>query len=348
MPTLFQKPNSPYWYIHYRKDGKQHRRSTKTTNKKEAEAQLHSIADKINRNEFFTQEEISAPQFAEKYLLYSQNHKSKSTYQRDKTIINYFFKKYPLPLKKFRTTHIEEFINSRIQSGIKHGTINRELGAIGAMFNKAIKWKHLKENPAKDVKKLPDTTKKLPRFLTVDEFNAVLDECSPWLYNIIATLIATGTRIGELINLTWDDINFKQRRIHIQSKDDWHPKTYEIRTIPMHPEVFNILQKLPKDKKYVFTSAEGYKINSRNLQRRHFRRITKKLKFKDVTIHTLRHTFASHLVMKGVDILTVSKLLGHSNTKTTEIYSHIAPEHLQVAVDRVPLPIRVSLPIISI
>ncbi|MBI5574721.1 MAG: site-specific integrase, partial [Elusimicrobia bacterium] len=190
------------------------------------------------------------------------------------------------------------------------------------------------------IKKLPNTTKKLPRFLTVDEFNAVLDECSPWLYNIIATLIATGMRIGELVNLAWHDINFEQRRIHIQSKDDWHPKTYEIRTISMHPEVFNILRKLPKDKKYVFTSPEGYKINSNNLQKRYFKKITTKLKLKDVTIHTLRHTFASHLVMNGVDILTVSNLLGHSNIKTTQIYSHLAPEHLQRAVDRVPLPIK--------
>ena len=104
----------------------------------------------------------------------------------------------------------------------------------------------------------------------------------------------------------------------------------------MHPAVIDILKKLPKNTKYVFMSPEGCKINSHNLQRRYFAKITKKLKLKGVTIHTLRHTFASHLVMKGVDLLTVSRLLGHSNTKTTEIYSHIAPDHLQSAIDRFP------------
>lgn len=339
MPTLFKSSKSPYWYIHYVEDGKQYRRSTKVTNKNEAENILHEIIAKVNRGDTFVQEDILSSQFIEKYLLYSQNHKSKSTYQRDKTIVNCFFRSITRPLKKIKATHAEEFINNRIKAGIKYGTINREIGALKAMFTQAIKWKHLQENPMKYIKKLPDTTKKLPRFLSAEEIIKVLDMCNVWLYKIVVTLIATGMRIGELANLTWDDINFKQQRIHIQSKTDWHPKTYEIRTIPIHPTIYNILQKLPKNKQYVFTSPGGHKIISGNVQKRYFKKITAKLKLKDVTIHTLRHTFASHLVMRGVDLRTVSELLGHASTKTTEIYSHVAPEHSKAAIERVPLPI---------
>ena len=238
-----------------------------------------------------------------------------------------------MPVRKFKAIHIEEYINFRKQLAKKHGTINREIGAIKTMFNRATEWGYLSINPAKNIKKLPDTTKKLPRFLTTYEIKAVLSECSPWLYNIVATLIVTGMRIGELINLTWHDINFEQKRIHIQSKEDWTPKTYQIRTIPMHPVAFTILQKLPKDKKYVFTSQTGIKIHSGRLQKRYFKKITEKLKLNDATIHTLRHTFASHLVMAGKDLFTIGKLLGHSNTKTTEIYSHVAPAHLQSAIE---------------
>lgn len=317
-------------------DGKRHKISTKTSNKVNAEKTFHSLADKINRNDFFVQEEISNEEFIKKYLLYSQNHKSKGTYERDRTIITAFFKMFDLLFRKIKAIHIEEYINNRIKAKKKHSTINREFTILKAMFNKAIHWGYLSQNPTKNIKKLPDITKKLPRFLSLEEINAVLKECPSWFYNIIVTLILTGIRIGELVNLTRNDINFKQRRIHIQSKDGWTPKTYEIRTIPMHPLVMDILKKLPKNTKYVFTSPKGHKLIGGNLQKRYFKKITNKLGLKDVTIHTLRHTFASHLVMKGVDILTVSKLLGHSDIKTTMIYSHIAPDHFHTAINLFP------------
>lgn len=339
MPKLFKRNKSPYWFIECSADGKRYRRSTKTANKKEAERMLHSVADKINRGAFVVQDEIPAPQFAEKYLIYSQNHKSKSSYITDRVTVTRFFKMFNYPLKKICTLHVEEFISSEIKKGKKNSSVNRAIEVLKAMFNKAVQWNYLSQNPAGNVKKLPNTTKKLPRFLSDDEIRTVLPECSPWLRSIVTTLILTGLRVGELANLTWNDINFKQQRIHIQSKDGWTPKTYEIRTIPMHIAVYNILQKLPKDKKYVFSSLEGVKINSNNLQKRYFKKVITKLNLKNVTIHTLRHTFASHLIMKGVDILTVSKLLGHASTKTTEIYSHIAPDHFNAAIERLSLPI---------
>lgn len=335
MPELFKQSKSPYWYIDYFANGKEHRISTKTTNKKEAEAQLHDIADKINKGHSFSPQKTTTAQFIEKYLIYSQNHKSHHRYKMESFVINRFFKdRKDVFLKNIHPLYVEEYVNERIKSGVKNATVNSDITIIRAIFNQAIRWKYLVENPASSVKKLPDITKKLPRFLDANEINAVMAECSPWLYDIVVTLILTGMRIGELVNLTWNDINFKQQRIHIQSKDDWTPKTYQIRTIPMHPVVADILQKLPKNKKYVFTSPEGCKINKRNLQRRNFNKIIKKLGLKDVTIHTLRHTFASHLIMKGVDMLTVSKLLGHSDIKTTQIYSHIAPDHLQGAINQ--------------
>ena len=78
MPELYKRKGSPYWFINGYSDGKRIRRSTGTANKKEAERILHSISDKINRNEFFIREEIPSSQFTEKYLLYSQNHNPKA------------------------------------------------------------------------------------------------------------------------------------------------------------------------------------------------------------------------------------------------------------------------------
>lgn len=335
MPELFKRPESPYWFIRYSVDGKQKKISSKTTNKKEAEAQLHAIADKINKGKSFLPQKVTTAQFIEKYLIYSQNHKSHDTYKMDTFVINRFFKdKKDIFLKSIHPLYIEEYVNERIKSGVKNATVNSDIIILKAIFNQAIRWKYLAENPAGDIKKLPNITKKLPRFLSTDEINSVLVECSSWLYDIVVILILTGMRIGELVNLTWNDINFGQQRIHIQSKEGWTPKTYQIRTITMHPVVLDILKSRPKKTKYVFTSHENCKINKRNLQRRDFNKIIKKLGLKGVTIHTLRHTFASHLIMKGVDLRTVGEFLGHSSTKTTEIYSHLAPEHKQAAMQQ--------------
>mgnify|MGYP001603806763 CR=1 FL=1 len=169
MPTLFKQPHSPYWHASYIVDGKRHKLSTKTTNKQKAEKVLHSIADKINKGNFFLQEEISNKEFAEKYLLYSQNHKSRSSFNTDKTITTRFFSKFNQPLKKIKPIHIEEFINLEIKKKKKNSSINRAIDVLKAMFNKAVQWNYLSNNPAKNIKKLPDTTKKLPRFLTTSK-----------------------------------------------------------------------------------------------------------------------------------------------------------------------------------
>lgn len=336
MPTIRKHPKTGYYFVDYIVDGRRYRKSSKTRNKTEAEKILHSLADKINRNEFSVPDEIGTSEFLAKYLVYSRNHKSKSSFMTDRTTATEFFKMCRLPLKKIRPFHIEEFISAQKNKSKKNSSINRAIDVLKAMFNKAVEWVNIPQNPAKNIKKLPDTTKKLPRFLIVDEIKRVLSECPPWLYNIVATLILTGLRVGELANLTWDDADVARKKLHIQSKDGWSPKTYQIRTIPMHPIVAEILARLTKKSKYVFASPEGRKLNTDNLQKRYFSRLAKKINLKNATIHTLRHTFASHLAMKGVPIYTISKLLGHSGIKTTMIYSHLAPDHFESAVNQFP------------
>jgi site-specific recombinase XerD len=141
-------------------------------------------------------------------------------------------------------------------------------------------------------------------------------------------------RKSELLNLTWDDVDFERKKIKIIEKADWSPKTSE-RQIPLNGGLFKVLKALGAKKrgKYVFHD-KGQQIESNRLRKR-LMSLTKRCGFLDVTkLHSLRHTFASHLVMKGVDLPTVKKLMGHADIDTTMIYSHLADDHVDKAVEK--------------
>jgi integrase len=184
------------------------------------------------------------------------------------------------------------------------------------------------------------TDSKPLRFLSIEETKKFLSACPPDLYPIYFTFLNTGMRKAELENLEWDDIDFKRRKIQIRRKEFWQPKTGE-REIPISGQLDEILQQL-KDKNdreiksnFVFPDKGGGKIKTK--LRRKLIQIARQAGIDGLTkIHTLRHTFASHLVMQGVNLPTVKKLMGHSDIQTTMIYAHLAPDHLSDAVNKLP------------
>jgi integrase len=175
---------------------------------------------------------------------------------------------------------------------------------------------------------------KPPRFLTEAECKLLLENCGEALYPIFYAFLHTGIRLDELRNLEWSDIDLRNRKIHIRQKVKWAPKGRN-REIPVTNELAVILKGLKRKSvsSYVFENPGGG-ILKRKL-RRDLMKISAACGFPDVTkIHSLRHTFASHLVMKGVDLPTVQKLLGHADIQTTMVYSHLAPDHLVTAVGK--------------
>lgn len=138
----------------------------------------------------------------------------------------------------------------------------------------------------------------------------------------------------ELAHLVWADIDFVREIVAVQAKDGWHPKDYEVRHVPMTERLAQVLKARPKgDSPYVFHTQNGG-VHSGNILTRDFRKLTRDCGIMGASIHTLRHTFASHLVMNGADLYTIQKPLGHSSIKTTEIYAHLAPDYLKAAMSR--------------
>jgi integrase len=135
-------------------------------------------------------------------------------------------------------------------------------------------------------------------------------------------------RRDELMHLEWSDIDLKNSRLFIRPKADWHPKDYEFRTIPLGAQIKETLMSVMGEG-LVFTR---YK-EPRSLSRR-FTQALRAANIQNACLHTLRHTYASHLVMSGVDLATVQKLLGHADIKTTMRYAHLAPGHLEIAAKK--------------
>jgi len=363
MGSLYKR--GKVWYLDISANGRRIRKRVGTS-KQVALLALKDAEVKAARNEFgFAQNDIAIDKFLDKFLDYSRTNHQQSTTNRYKAVIDHFrtFLKYNRTdigfISQVNTEVIDQYkvhrkdawvnpngqqvasdddIKEYTRKGARAHTVNFEIGALKTIFNIAIRWGYLKENPTREVQKLKVNDSKPVRFLTEEECQRLFEATPPELYPIYFTFLNTGMRKAELENLQWDDVDLKRRKIKIRRKDFWQPKTGE-REIPVSQKLLELLTEL-KDanengvqSSFVFPDKTGGKIKTK--LREKLIVIARKAGIYDLTkIHTLRHTFASHLVMKGVDLPTVKKLMGHTDIATTMIYAHLAPDHLSDAVDK--------------
>ena len=348
MATL-RKKGSQY-FIDYRANGKRIRKHVGSS-KKIAELALKDLEVKIARRELgFESKDQALERLISDFKGYCKTNLAPGTQKRYQSIIDNFQRflseiYYNLTkLSQFHPKVFEDFKHFRKGEGAENRTVNAEMIVIRMMFRLAITWGYLKDNPTDGVSKLRVPITNAPKFLTEDQCKQLLEASNEWLRPIFFAFLNSGMRKGELENLEWDDIDFERKKIKIRVKDNWSPKSNE-REIPLNDGLFNVLSEQRKkvDKsKYVFPDENGKRIYKNRLLNR-FKTLAKRLKFGEAdTIHSLRHTFASHLVMKGVDLATVKKLMGHSDIDTTMIYSHLTEKHVDEAVHRLSFEVAVA------
>jgi integrase len=190
-------------------------------------------------------------------------------------------------------------------------------------------WGYTLNNPVKNVKKVPMQASKV-RFFDKKELALLLNKTSGVWREFVVMAINTGMRRGEILKLTWHDINMSERIISVPAT-----KTYKLRHIPINNTLYDFLvsKKEKAKSEYVIAYPDAEPV-SPVVASRYFGKIMKRLKIKNASIHTLRHTFASYLVMGGVDIISVKELLGHSDLRMTQIYAHLRPGYLQNTVTK--------------
>lgn len=326
------------WYVDWRVSGKRFMKSF-GRNQKMAELFLKHLELKEVRGELgIIENKVTVQEFIRKYLEYCKSSKSKSTFRTDtnrlKRISEFLLHKNVKDLHQITPNLMEDFKTEILQTA-KPRTFNHYLELIKAMLNKAVEWSHLRVNPLEGYKPLKNKYVRQIRFLTQEEINAVLENSDPFMEKVIKILLYTGMRRSELVYLAWEDIDFKNKLITIQAKPEqgFHPKSYRPRSIPINPELEKILLDMPQKGKYVLDNGNNQPLHDPNTYYVKLTNITRKLGLKNVTLHCLRHTFASQLVMAGIDLRTVQEFLGHSTVLMTEQYSHLSPLHRHKAIE---------------
>lgn len=175
-------------------------------------------------------------------------------------------------------------------------------------------------------------------YLSPDECALLLSHANGVTHEMIFMALRTGMRQGELKGLQWSSIDWQNQSITVRhSKCDYSkqlnsPKSNKERHIPMDVDIYTLLFKRKEDTGYVFLNDINQPFNNKRLEVR-LTGVCKRAGLRKVGWHTLRHTFASHLAMKGVPLNAVQILMGHSNITTTMRYAHLAPSILRSAID---------------
>ena len=255
---------------------------------------------------------------------------NKRSWFRDQQIIDlhlvpFFGKRF---LSEITAEDVEKFKAARAQKARK-SNVNRELACLKTILAKAVEWDRLRSNPAKKVKLFRVDNRKLV-FLDRDECHRLVEACPRFLKPIVQVGILTGLRRTRLLRLKWEDVDFKLGVIYVRNA-----KGGKSRELPMGPTLKQVLKSVPHHiaSGYVFASPSNGEPWG-DLKASFQAAVTKARIEKRVTFHTMRHTFASHLVMAGVDLYTVSKLLGHASIEMTQRYAHLSPDHEKMAMGR--------------
>ena len=250
-------------------------------------------------------------------------------------------------LNSFTTKLIENYQTNMLDAEISETTVNRKIAVLKHMFTKASEWKMTTDEMSKTVHKVKmyKLDNDRIRFLSDEEIPELLEACDyvrtfkdgtietkkqNHLKPILIFALNTGCRKEEILSLKWKQVDQRNGLINLDKT-----KNGEKRHIPINETLKELLSDLEGNRHAGSTWVfHDKKTGNRFTDVTHsFKTAKKRANIEDFRFHDLRHTFASHLVMVGVDLTTVSRLMGHKSLKMTLRYAHLAPKHFSNAVN---------------
>jgi len=250
-------------------------------------------------------------------------------------------------LVRIGPAEIEAFKAKKIAEGQSKKSINNHLGALRKALNLAAEWEVIPKVPKVKGFRFKNDFITEDQFLNFDETDRVLKAVTSEWRTFIIVALKTGLRVGELLALKWEDIDLVIGQLVVR-RTAWHhqegpPKGGCNRTVPLSDEAITALKGHRHLKgPYVFCKPDGKRFHHNDVADIVSTTCRKAGLGKRITTHGLRHTFASHLVMRGVSLMAVKELLGHESIEMTLRYSHLSPDVKRDAVKLLDLPGRIS------
>ena len=351
-----------------------HTKTIKASSKREAEKELALFVAEIEKGLYLAPSKLTFSEYADVWL---ENHvkinlapTSIEYYERLMKRITFAFGH--LKLEQIKPLHLTQFYKNLQEDGVrgdgKSGGLSPRMihhyhRCLSKMFNDAVAWELILDNPAKKIK-APKVEAKESEFYTVEEVAQILEKLSElskeeFKYQLVITLaIATGARKGEIMGLEWKHIDFHEKTMSITQNSQYTVKTGTItkatknassrRKIALPDSIIDILREYKAyqanmrfklgskwhDYDRLFTQFNGKPMHPSTCNS-WFKKFLKKHGLPEKTFHSLRHTSATLLIAEGINIRSLAKRLGHARTDTTlNIYSHALESVDRVAAEK--------------
>jgi tyrosine recombinase XerC len=253
-------------------------------------------------------------------------------YKRDLLDFYEFVKKNNFDYKTISRNSLRSFLIELKEKGLDKKSISRKISSIRSFYKFLLKDGVIDKNPLITLE-LPKVDKKLPTFLTEEEVMKLLNSPNDKTLLgfrdklILTFLYSTGMRVSEIISLKLSQLDLDKGEVIITGKGKKERVIFI--TQELKEMINEYLKRRKKNSNVLFINRNGMPLTDKGIRLIVEKYAKKVVPYKKVTPHTLRHTFATHLLTNGADLRVVQELLGHSKLSTTQIYTHLTKENLK-------------------
>lgn len=270
-------------------------------------------------------------EYLKKNLNFSEN--TIKGYQLDITEFFSYLEKNKIDYLQIDASTVRSYLKYLDTLDLQNSTISRRISALRSFYNFLLSEKKVTHNIFLSIKN-PKIARKLPNYLSYTEMEDLLKHASSMGEDglkfrlLLEMLYATGCRVSEITNIKLADINTSTRQIKVMGKGSKERIVYYGEYADKYLKEY-LKANLNYNSSYLFAKSNKEKLSVVEVEEI-FKKIMRNISLKThVTPHTIRHTFATHLLNNGADIKTVQTLLGHSSLSTTGIYTHVSTDHLK-------------------
>lgn len=246
-------------------------------------------------------------------------------------------------LRHVEPEDVKRFLGFLGTQNYSKSTIARKLATLRSFYKFCLRRGYIKNHPLAAIR-TPKQEKRLPKFLELDQINRLLN--TPDMNTLLGArdramlevLFSTGVRVSELVDLNFTDVEFESGLIRVQGKGK------KQRTSPIGPTAMQAISRYLElrradarsasfDQTALFVNKHGQRLSTRSVRRKLDKYLSEAGLDPSISPHTLRHSFATHMLNNGADLRSVQELLGHQSLSTTQIYTHLTTPRLKAAYD---------------